>query len=513
MQAILQHQGNFPRTTASDAIHAWARRWLRFPLPKRVGAPFLLFVPGIKSLAQPERFTTVYDFPRGALSLATFVEAHGFAAKVIPLDFYISASRDQDEIDRQLGKVIEDAVREYKPSVVGVSAAYSLLYPTSLAVLELCKAIDPTLSCGIGGTHVSYLDEQTFVDCEAVDWVVRGEGEWALLDLLRALKTGSDLADVRNLTYRLGDQVIVNPMRDKGDLEELPPLDYELLPRRFVETMSVSIVASRGCAYKCTYCNESKFWGQDVRRRAVSVVADEIRSLVTRYGNRAVGLEDSMFDMHHPHFFELMKQLEGVELNPSFYILSRVDTVTPDGFAAMKRAGIKNLVVGIESASPVVLKKMGKRIDMFQAMTALRAARKADLTVGSFWIIGHPGDTPVEADTSLEALQRFYAEGIVHNSEIAMFIPYPGTVIFERPAQFGVRILTHDWERWGRFNTDPISELDDFRRADILKKWQQGMQLAQLWQTRRTMGLVPIAGVADENTLRYPKTKRRLRAD
>lgn len=477
-----------------------------------MSAPFLLFVPGIKSLAQPERFTTVYDFPRGALSLATFVNAHGFQAKVIPLDFYITASRDQDEIDRQLGRVIEEAVREYKPKVVGVSAAYSLLYPTSLAVLELCKAIDPTLSTGIGGTHVSYLDEQTFEDSGSVDWVVRGEGEWALLDLLRALESGSDLRDVQNLTYRAGDEIVVNPLRPKGDLEELPALDYGLLPRRFVESMSVSIVASRGCAYKCTYCNESKFWGQDVRRRPVSVVADEIRTLVTRYGNRAVGLEDSMFDMHGSHFFELMKELEGVDLNPSFYILSRVDTVSDEGFGAMKRAGIKNLVVGIESASPRVLKKMGKRIDMYQAMTALRGARRAELTVGSFWIIGHPGDNTTEADMSLEALQRFYAEGIVHNSEIAMFIPYPGTVIYERPEQFGVKILTQDWERWGRFNTEPISELEDFSRDEILKKWQQGMQLAQLWQTRRTMGLVPISGIADENTKRYPKTKRRLLA-
>ena len=294
---------------------------------------------------------------------------------------------------------------------------------------------------------------------------------------------------MRGVTYKFGREVRTNPPRPLGDIEEIPPLDYGLLPEGFVRNMGVSIVASRGCAFKCAYCNESRFWGQKVRRVSVERVVEEIKGLAEKYDNYAVGLEDSMFNMRSPYFFELMERLKPLKLNPGFYLLSRVDSITEEGLKAMKAAGVNNLVLGIESMSPRVLKMMGKRIDPGKILSSLRMARRHGLIVGTFWIIGHPGDSPSEAERSLRAMDYLYGEELIQTSEVALFVPYPGTSIFERPDEFGVEILTYEWDRWGRFNTEPVCQLRDFSKEEIMEAWKKASMIVEKWKIRRTLGI------------------------
>ncbi len=453
-------------------------------------APFVLFVPGIKSIRAPEKFTTNYDFPRGALSLATFLEHHGQQTIVVPLDYFSRPAETQEMIDVHLAAVVRSVVDDVKPRAVGISVPYTMLYPVATRIAAWCKSIAPALSIGLGGPHVTSLDLECFSDSAHIDWVVRGEGEWTLMEVLARIDERRDLAGVAGVTWRDdAGGVHRNPMRPMGSIDQLPPLDYRLLPEQFVRTMAVSVVASRGCAFKCTYCHEAKFWGQDVRRFPPERVVDEIRTLADGWGNHAVGLEDSMFEMGTSYFLELMHRLESLPVHPQFYLLSRVDSVHEDGFAAMHKAGIRNLVLGVESASPRVLKKMGKRIRPEQATRALRRAAGSGLTIGTFWIVGHPGDSPTESEKTLAAIDQYFSEGIMHSTEIALFVPYPGTAIFDHPEQFGVEILTREWEKWARFRTAPVSQLVDFSREQIQEAWARTSARAQMWQARRSMTL------------------------
>jgi radical SAM superfamily enzyme YgiQ (UPF0313 family) len=249
--------------------------------------------------------------------------------------------------------------------------------------------------------------------------------------------------------------------------------------------MKVTLVASRGCVYKCSYCVESRFWGQKVRMTPLDRIVEEARILTERYNNPPVGFEDSMFNMRPAHFFELCTRLKGIRLDPGFYILARVDSVTDEGFRAMRDAGMNNIIFGIESASPKVLANMNKKITYEQAEDACRRGANAGLKIGSFWIMGHPGDSVEEAEKTLNAINRLYSLGYNQGSEIAMFIPYPGTIIFENPDLYGLDILTYDWERWGRFNTEPVCQLKEFKKEDILKYWLEGKRIAGYWESKR----------------------------
>lgn len=442
----------------------------------------LIFIPGINSLTHRERFTTTYDFPRGGLSLASFLEAKGKRVAIIPLDYHIPRSNNEDEIRSNLRSVVQAAVKEFNPALIGIGVPYTMLYPTALRIASFCKEISSATLC-LGGPHVSYMDQQALTDSKDVDIVIRGEGEWSLLELLETVERGEDFSGVEGITVRKGDGFKANPQRPLGDMNELPILDYDLLPEGFVRNMAVSIVASRGCAFKCSYCNESKFWGQKVRMTPMDRVVEEVRILSERYNNPPVALEDSMFNMRSRYFYELCDKLKGIRLHPGFYILSRVDSVTDEGFVAMRAAGINNITLGIESASPKVLAAMNKRITMEQAEDACKRAAQAGLKVGTFWIIGHPGDSPRETEITLRIIDRFYSMNYIHFSEIALFVPYPGTTVFENPDAYGMEILTSDWERWGRFNTKPVCQLKDFKAEDILRYWVEGARIAEYWRT------------------------------
>ncbi len=441
----------------------------------------LIFVPGINALTHQERFTTIYDFPRGALSLGSFLEAGGCSAVVVPLDYYIRPSKHQSFLDDQIRSVVESAIQEHSPSLIGVSVPYTMLYPVSLKIIEYCKEVAPSVLTCLGGSHASHQDSQCFEDSPSVDVVVRGEGEWTLLELAQKIIEGMDFGEVAGITFRKDGQVRKNPPRPLGDINALAPLDYSLLPEEFVRNMAISVVASRGCAFKCTFCNESRFWGQKVRMPTISSIVEELKDLADNYGNYPVGLEDSMFNMRTSYFFDLCSSLSRLTLNPNFYILSRVDSVTPEGLAAMRNAGIRNLVLGIENASPKVLKAMDKRVTIEDAERVCLEATKQGIIVGAFWILGHPGDSPREAEITLEAIDRLYSKGILRTSEIALFVPYPGTTIFEQPEEYGLEILNYDWEKWGRFNTEPVCQLKDFPAEEIVAYWKNAKELSDRW--------------------------------
>ncbi|MBF0541975.1 MAG: radical SAM protein [Nitrospirae bacterium] len=443
----------------------------------------LIIVPGIKSIVHRERFTTSYEFPRGALSLGSFLNYKGCKTAILPLDYYIESINIQSEIDSQIRSIITSAIKEYAPKVIGISVPYTMLYTSAIRIAEIVRETSEQSVIVLGGAHVSYLDMECFSDTKAVNVVVRGEGEWTLYELVMKVINNYGFSDILGITYKDHDKIIINPARGLGDMNELPVLDYRLLPEGFVRKMAVSIVTSRGCAYKCTYCNESLFWGNRVRRLSMDNIISEIKQLSLKYDNYPVGLEDSMFNLGSEQFYNLCERLKEVTLNPNIYLLSRVDSVTKQGLKIMREAGIKNLILGIESASPNVLKSMNKKITIDMARDACSLASNMGIIVGTFWIIGHPGDNIIESEKTINTISNFYKKGIMKSSEIALFIPYPGSDIFINPQKYDLEILTYEWEKWGRFNTEPICELKEFKKDDILYSWKMAQEADRLGKT------------------------------
>jgi radical SAM superfamily enzyme YgiQ (UPF0313 family) len=394
------------------------------------------------------------------------------------------------EHKRKVRQSLKEILAATQPAVVGVSNQFVIHYPDCLEILVICKEIDERIITVIGGPNATFLD----VDClkhPAVDVVVRGEGEWTMRDLLLAIDTGRDLGTVQGITYRSDGGIVQTAVRELGDLRELPDIDFSLLPTDFIKRVAVYGMLSRGCVYNCSYCVESVFW-KKMRRFPVSRIVREMKILQETYLTQIKGMDESMLFVGSPLFHELCTQIveQGIAIPDNFFILSRVDTITGGGIAAMKQAGIDIVAVGVESASARVRKEMNKDLTMAQIVSGCTKLRDSGVKIQTFWIVGHPGDSPFEAQCSLDTLTRFLRDELTHGGDVSLFIPYPGTKYFADPHAYGIEILATDWRKWERYkwsylNEKPMCQLRDFSAEDMLFFFQESYKTIRSYQMLR----------------------------
>ncbi|QTA86305.1 B12-binding domain-containing radical SAM protein [Desulfonema magnum] len=417
-----------------------------------------------------------YICPAGILSISSFLEANGYPTEIVPLAYYLNYKKDWDLQD--IRSILEDFIRKNEPVLVGVSNQITPDYPTCIEILKICKEVNESVITVIGGVHVTFQD----TDCmrsRFVDIVVRGEGEWTMLDLISALENGRDLHDVKGITFRENGRIIRTPDRPLGNLNELPSPNYELLPFEFVQKSTNSGMMSRGCAFHCAFCAEGAFW-KKYRKFPVTRIIEEMEILDRVYKNPMVGLSDSMVYPGSEQLSEFCREVQKrkLRLRPEFAVLSRVDTISEQGLKEMKNIHIQCVAMGIESGSPNVLKMMNKKISPDQIIPACTKLREHGLDVRTYWIIGHPGDNLAEAEYSLELLQYLLNEDLIQEASVDMFSPVPGTRFFEQPGKYGIEILLEDWSEW--FIPDkPICRLKDFSEKDILATFHKACDIVK----------------------------------
>lgn len=449
-------------------------------------------------LASP-RFS--HHFPRGILEMAGFLEKNGCPTALLPLGYHLAGIDLNQGMTPENASLIEgllrDTLKETGASVVGISNSFTPDFPVCVDILEICKRIDCKLVTVIGGPHVTFMDRQS-LSSPFVDVVVRGEGEWSMLELLGALKAGGDLAAVAGITYRQDGRIIRNPDRALGDLSEIPPIDFDLLPSGLLRKAQIYGISTRGCAYRCRYCVESAFWRKK-RNYPVKRLVDEMEVLDKRFGNKILGFFESMLDADSTQLFHLCDEIiaRGITLSEEFVFHVRPDSVTEERIAAVRRAGMNWASMGVESVSPRVLKMMNRRnLSRDRIIEACRILRAHGVHVHTYWIVGHPGDAPEESEDSFAFLRYLMENELCQTAEAMIFQPYPGTCFFAEPEKYGVEILEPDWGRWRRFDSRPVSQLNDFTAEDIHAAWRRMDGYLHAWKSLSRLSTFDINGTA-----------------
>lgn len=409
-------------------------------------------------------------FPRGAASIASFLNAHGIQTLVAPLSQYVSSAETISITEGviQQEAAIRDILDSLHPRAIGISIPFTHLYPAGLGLARLIRQFDEDVPIAVGGPHVTYQDTACLRQAPEIDVVVRGEGEWTFLDLIHAWKHHRDLERVAGITWRTPEgEIRRNKARPVGNILELPDIDFALLPDDFCRRMQVTGITGRGCHYRCAYCHEFRFWGGVVRQHPVETVVGELNRLSRRYRNFMRAIDDSMLDLRTPYFMELCRQLaRSPHLRDTFGLLTRIDTISLDGLHAMRQAGIKRLAVGVESGSDQVLAAMNKGITASSLRAGLEMIRRANVWVCAFLIVGHPGDNGEESYITEKFVARQFADELIVWIDPSIFVPYPGTPFFSHPELHGVEILNRDWSQWYR-TAWPVAQLNSFSASEI----------------------------------------------
>jgi len=429
---------------------------------------------------------------RGVLSLASFLESKGYPAGVVPL---AESMRVEDISSEKIEAVLSDVIRENDPLMIGVSCL-TADYHTCKDVLRICKQLNENIVTLMGGIHPTFLDQ----DCIAlpfVDIVVRGEGEWTLLELIQALENGGfhppygELHRIKGITFKENGQVIRTPERPLGDLNELPPLNFGLLRYEFVREAYSYGMMSRGCAFNCTFCADNRFW-KGVRRFPVSRIIHEMETLEQVYKSPMVAIEDNMVYLGSEQFSELCREIKQrkITLGPQFYVLTRTDCIIDSqGMKDMEGSGIRNVVLGIETGSPKVLKMMNKKTSPETIISGCEKLTKYGLISIGLWMIGHPGDSAEESEHSLELLRHLLDKGFLSKANFSYFTPWPGTRFFEDMEVFGIEILKPEWSDWNfRSKTggkrEPVCQLKGFSAEEMEVCYKKAQKIIDQYSAR-----------------------------
>ncbi|MEM1659073.1 MAG: radical SAM protein [Candidatus Jordarchaeales archaeon] len=377
----------------------------------------------------PYKFSECPTIPLGLTYIAAVIEKNGFEVEV--LDLLVSMYSD-DKVTRK--------VEEYKPEVVGVNSV-TMNYPIASKILKLVKKVNEDIITVIGGPHVTFSDVRTLEESPWIDVVVRGEGEYTMLDIVK----GRDFKDIDGITYREDGEIVRN--RDRKlieNLDELPFPARHLLPlSKYIAYHSgCSLITGRGCPHRCIFCVGSKMMGRRVRLRNPKLVVDEIEE-VLGYGFNEIVFEDDTFTLNHKHAFAICDEIISRGLKFKWCANARVDTVTRELLEKMKEAGCHFIMFGTESGNQDILDKCKKRITVEEIREAVKMTKELGIGVLSSFILGLPGETK---ETIAQTMK--FAEELGPFYGFHLLAPFPGTEVRERANELGIIILTDNWLKY-----------------------------------------------------------------
>jgi len=359
--------------------------------------------------------------PLGLAYLAAVMEQSGHETRIFDLSLDPDSSLEADA----------DSIVAFDPQLVGITAMTSL-YQSALETATLLKARlgRPIV---IGGPHATMFPERLLTESPVLDYVVRGEGELTLRELVEALEGQRDLSSVAGLTYRVRSEVVSNPDRELlADLDSLPfPARQHFdLSRYGLRTPQgqpmVTILSSRGCPYNCSYCFKG-IVGRTYRHRSPQNIIAEIKQVIGQTGIRSLYFIDDLFTADVRRLSELMELMIAEKLDIRWQCLARVDRVTPEVLRTMYAAGCRRIHLGIESGNPDVLRQISKGIKLDQVRQTVRWAKDAGIQVKGYFMLGLPGDTEATMQQTIDLAVELDLE----EAMFSLTTPFPGTRLWD----------------------------------------------------------------------------------
>lgn len=311
---------------------------------------------------------------------------------------------------------------------------YTPTYWWSLEKKNEIQELYPNAKYICGGTHASAVPE---LCKDNWDYVVVGEGEEAILrlasgDTLPKIIYSNSLDDVDNL-----------PFPDYADI------DVDSYDRTLDGEPLLSVLTSRGCPYKCNFCN-SIIWNgaRKVRFRSPENVAKEIAYLKDTFGINHFRMIDDLFAITETRVKNLTEVFKDLDI--VYRCTARCNTFNDIMAKMLKDSGCVQVELGVESGSLPILERMNKKQTPDDIIYAVHSAKNAGLRVRIYLIMGFPGETwETVKETCKTVIEAMPDEVLIHTP-----IPFPGTPLYEYPDDFGITWMEKDFSKYMQISKD-----------------------------------------------------------
>jgi anaerobic magnesium-protoporphyrin IX monomethyl ester cyclase len=327
--------------------------------------------------------------------------------------------------------------------VVGITALFTHEWPAIVQLVAAIKRRLPHVPVVLGGEHVTSMPELCLLTSEA-DYVVLGEGEETIVELVEALDAGMPHAELLGIGYRDGDDVTINPRRERTvAIDDIARPAWHLIDldtyhaHRWMGGMwshrkSVPILATRGCPYQCTYCSAPNMWTPRWIPRDPKLVVDEIEHYYRDFGARNFPFQDLTAIIQRQWIIDFCTELleRGLDITWQMPTGTRSEAIDAEVAGLLKRTGMISMAYAPESGSEETRKLIKKKMKTDRMLESMRAAVEADLNVMVFMVIGFPHDTDDQIRENLEFFSTIAEIGI-NDAAIGFYMALPGTQIFE----------------------------------------------------------------------------------
>ena len=372
----------------------------------------------------------------------------GYMAAVLEKNGY-----DVDVIDASALELTYDEIGEEilkrDPDIVSISA----LTPTigvALDSADKIKQVKPDTVVVLGGYHPTF-EYKSVLEEESVDVVVRGEGEYALLELVQTIEKHGDLKTVHGLAFHDENDgsLVLTPDRPViQDLDELPFPAFHLFPMEKYRILNITtnvatIITTRGCPMQCSFCSSAALHGNKLRRRSYSNVVDEIQMRLLEENIDTIAFMDDTFTLNKRFVYDFCREIKRRNLKFWWGCTSRVDTLDEELLQTMKDAGCITIFIGVESADQQTLDKMNKNITVAKTENAFKLARKVGIRTIASCVIGMPEDTRSSIQRTIDYVKKLNPNYALYS----LATPYPGTRFYNETFKKNLISIT-DWSKY-----------------------------------------------------------------
>jgi anaerobic magnesium-protoporphyrin IX monomethyl ester cyclase len=419
-------------------------------------------------------------FPVGITTVGTALKFKGYDVIIYDADFcdnpinidlrklptfyskYLNSFRNKNDI---VWKEVYDVIKRYAPDIVGISL-WTNNAASGFHISKICKEINPKCIVIMGGHHATVSANEVLNISPHVDFVVRGQGELTIIELIDHLqRKKSRFDDINGLSYRYDNIVKHNPDRIASwDIDEFPFPDRSLLMNEMKYTSEDLglIMTSRGCPYNCTFCATNR----DYRYRSIESVLDEVRFVKNKYGTSQFCFKDDTFSVNKKRVNEICFRLIKYNYNITWECNIRIDHINKEMLNYMRQAGCNSIKVGIESGSDRILKMINKGITTEQIINGAKKLNQLGMFWTAYFLIGIPGETIDDIYKTLNFMYKIKP----NFASIGIFEPFPGTAMFNDGVKRG--LFKEDMKLEDFYNIIPNNyyKIDPNRQVDTIDR-------------------------------------------
>lgn len=329
-----------------------------------------------------------------------------------------------------------------------------------LETAESLKKKNQKIKIALLGPHVSVLDKEIMRVNKSIDFILRGEYEYILRDLVKTLIKNKNLKEVKGLTYREGEKIIRNPsMPLIENLDELPFPARHFLPNEkyfeplFIGKPTLRLITSRGCPFFCTFCLWPQvMYGRKIRYRNIGNVIEEIKELKEKYKIKEFYFDDDTFTLDEKRVINLCKAIIKNKINLPWDCLGRVNMVTKKMLYWMKKAGCILIRYGVESGSQEILNRCKKGFTTDDIKRAFKMTHELGIKTHATVMFGLPGETKETIKKTIDFILKLNPSYV----QFAIATPYPGTEYYNEVKKNGW-LIAKNWSDYDPIGKSPVS--------------------------------------------------------